>query len=149
MFKNIGGKIKKLSEIVTWMGIITSVILGIIIMSPGDTMILAGLIVIVLGCFASWTSSFLLYGYGQLIENTDRLLLLHIGENDKNEPDLEQIEETHKSSVHTTKAPSKVGKCDICGKESTPVFYCTIKDDLGTRYRNMCTECMQNWDIKK
>ena len=148
MFKNIGGKIKKLSEIVTWIGIIASVILGIIIMLPGDIMILVGVIVMAWGCFSSWIGSFLLYGYGQLIENSDKLVLLHIGENDKNEPDLEQREETHKSSVHMTKNSSKDGKCDICGKENTPVVYCTIKDDLGTRYRNMCAECMQNSDIK-
>ena len=61
MFKNIGGKIKKLSEIVTWIGVIASVILGIIIMLPGDIMVLVGLIVMALGCFSSWIGSFLLY----------------------------------------------------------------------------------------
>jgi len=148
MFKNIGGKIKKISEIVTWIGIIVSVILGIIIMLPGDIMVLVGLIVIALGCFSSWVGSLLLYGYGQLIENSDKLLLLHIGEKNKSEPDLDQREETHKSSIHTAKTPSKVGKCEICGKENTPVVYCTIKDDLGTRYRNVCAECMQDCNIK-
>ena len=96
MFKNIGGKIKKVLEIVTTIGIVASVILGILIMLIDDEMVLIGLVVMALGCFSSWIGSFLLYGYGQLIENSDKLVLLYIGKDGKNEPDLEEREKTIK-----------------------------------------------------
>lgn len=33
-----------------------------------------------------------------------------------------------------------MSKCDNCGKEAEVKNY-VIKDELGTRYRNLCTEC--------
>ncbi len=147
MFKNIGGKIKTLSEFVTWVGIIASVVLGIIIMFYGDIMVLVGLVVMSFGCFFSWIGSFLLYGYGQLIENSDKLVLLQTGEDIKNEPDLEKREKTHTSSVHINVDSDKIGKCDMCGKDNLPVANYTIKDSLGTRYRNMCKGCSQKQNI--
>lgn len=75
MFDNIGGKIKGLAKFVTWVGIITSVIAGIAMISSGggyyryeNPMVLPGLAVIVFGSLGAWTGSFLLYGFGELIE---------------------------------------------------------------------------------
>ncbi len=74
MFDNIGGKIKTLAEVVTWIGIIASVISGIAIMSIGEEMIFVGLMVMIFGALISWVSSFVLYGFGQLVENSDKLV---------------------------------------------------------------------------
>jgi len=75
MFSNIGGKIKNLAIVVTWIGIISSVILGIIMMATGyGEMVLIGFLVALVGSLLSWVGSFLLYGFGQLIENTDTIV---------------------------------------------------------------------------
>lgn len=73
MFDNIGGKIKSLAQVVCWIGIIASVICGFILIGTDEDLILLGLLIMVIGSLISWVSSFALYGFGQLIENTDEL----------------------------------------------------------------------------
>ena len=75
MFGNIGGKIKTLAKVLTWIGIISSVITGISMLATGDeALVLIGILIAAFGSIVSWVSSFLLYGFGQLIENTDELV---------------------------------------------------------------------------
>lgn len=81
MFNNIGSKIMKLAKFQCWIGIIFSVISGIAIIVNGASIrndgynggssVLSGIPVIVLGCLFSWIGSLFIYGFGQLIENTD------------------------------------------------------------------------------
>ena len=67
MFDDIGGKIKKLAVVVTVVGIAVSVILGIVTMKES---FFTGLLIACLGGLASWVGSFVLYGFGELIDNT-------------------------------------------------------------------------------
>ncbi len=69
MFDNIGGKIKVLAKVVCWIGIVVSVILGLL---TGNS--ITALLTMVIGSVASWVGSFMTYGFGQLIENTDILV---------------------------------------------------------------------------
>lgn len=71
MFDNIGKKIKTLAQVVCWIGIIASVIAGLAALAVS---ILSGLLIMGLGSLASWIGSFLTYGFGQLIENSDILV---------------------------------------------------------------------------
>lgn len=71
MFGNIAGKIKALAQVITWTGIILFVIFGFVVMGIN---IFTGFIIALLGSLSSWVSSFILYGFGQLIENTDKLV---------------------------------------------------------------------------
>lgn len=77
MYKNIGRKIMKLAEFLCWAGIILSVAVGIafvlfgIIMENMPFFVVYGIILVVVGPISSWISSFLLYGFGRLIENSD------------------------------------------------------------------------------
>ena len=74
MFNDIGGKLKALAEVLTWLGMGASVLIGIIeLFANGDTP-LPGLLIIAIGCLGSWLSSFVLYGFGQLVENSDKLV---------------------------------------------------------------------------
>lgn len=73
MFSNIGGKIKTLARVITWTGIILSVIIGFVLMSMSG---FTGFLTALLGSLGSWISSFILYGFGQLIESTDKLVEL-------------------------------------------------------------------------
>lgn len=76
MFDNIGSKIKTLAKVLTWLGIIGSCISGILLMAEDEDLIAAGLLIIIFGSLISWGGSFLLYGFGQLIENSDRMVQL-------------------------------------------------------------------------
>lgn len=72
MFYNIGQKIKALAVVITWIGIVLSVIAGFVVSSTGDWQM--GIIIVIAGGLGSWLMSFLLYGFGQLIYNTDILV---------------------------------------------------------------------------
>lgn len=75
MFNNIGGKIKGVAQFITLIGIIVSVIIFLIIVSSGnDQSFILGFVILIVGCIGSWLSSLLLYGFGQLVENSDILV---------------------------------------------------------------------------
>ena len=68
MYANIGGKIKTLASVLCWAGIIISCLFGLITLAFG------GIFIAAIGSLMSWISSFVLYGFGQIIENTDKLV---------------------------------------------------------------------------
>lgn len=79
MYNNIGGKIKGLAQFLAWLGIILSVLGGLVFM--GITMLsgefigaILGIIIAVVGSLVSWLNGFLLYGFGQLIDNSDKIV---------------------------------------------------------------------------
>ncbi len=77
MFDKIGFKIKLLAKISSLLGMVISVIGGIIVIAFAieleiGILLAAGIAIIVLGILLSWLSAFLLYGFGELIELNDR-----------------------------------------------------------------------------
>lgn len=77
MFDNIGGKIKGYAKIVCWLGILGSVFVGVVFScsgSGGAASFIAGILIAIIGSISSWIGSFLTYGFGQLIENSDILV---------------------------------------------------------------------------
>lgn len=86
MFNNIGHKIQVLAKVLCWIGIICWVITGLVLMAGGSSMtyrlngefvransgagVVAGIMTIIVGVLVSWIGSFLLYGFGQLVEDT-------------------------------------------------------------------------------
>ncbi len=81
MFDNVGRKIKALTKMVAWGGIVLSIILGILICSLGQDLLLPGIIIMIAGSFISWLSALQSYAFGQLVDNTDRLVTLLEREN--------------------------------------------------------------------
>lgn len=80
MYSNIGKKIQKLAMVCAIIGMIASIAIGaaLIQMSDGgyyygtnETLLTIGIVVIVLGSVLSWVLSFVLYGFGRLVENSD------------------------------------------------------------------------------
>ena len=71
-YENIGNKIKGLAQMAFVVGAIAAVITGIALMATDEDLILYGLLVLIVGPIIAWVSSWLLYGFGQLIENTDK-----------------------------------------------------------------------------
>lgn len=69
MFENIGRKIKGLTKIICWVGIIASIVAAIAMMSMGeDVLLVIGIIMLVVGPIMSWVSSFIMYGFGELVD---------------------------------------------------------------------------------
>ncbi len=66
MFDKIGTKIKNLAIIITVLGVIASIVSGIIVMI--NVVWWRGLIIIICGCLVSWIGSFFAYGFGEIIE---------------------------------------------------------------------------------
>lgn len=69
MFDNIGGKLKTVAVVVCVLGIILSVVYGVMLFSSS---FVSGLLAMVLGALLSWLSTLTLYGFGVLIEETVR-----------------------------------------------------------------------------
>ena len=78
MFDHIGRKIQILAIVLCALGITASVVTGIVyisaIDSPDARRVWAGILFMFLGSLLSWVSTFVLYGFGHLIENSDTLV---------------------------------------------------------------------------
>jgi len=76
MFKNMGGKIKGWTKFVCWIGIIISILAGVgmaiagMQSSDGAAAIVGGISMAVVGSLISWISSFVAYGFGEMVENS-------------------------------------------------------------------------------
>ncbi len=66
MYENIGGKIKGLAKGTAILGIIGSIIGGIAFIT--EELVLIGIFVLVFGSLGAWMSTWLIYGFGELIE---------------------------------------------------------------------------------
>lgn len=66
MFDNIGDKIKTLAVVITVLGIIASFVSGLVLLF--SNMVLVGILTMIFGSISAWISSFVLYGFGELIE---------------------------------------------------------------------------------
>ena len=67
-FENISAKIKILAKVLCWLGIGVSCIIGLYQMV--NDMFIDGVIVVIVGSLTSWVSSFFMYGFGELIEQS-------------------------------------------------------------------------------
>ena len=74
MFNNIGGKIKTIATCFTWISMILDVILGIAMIILDQNLRIYGLIFLFVGPISSWIWMSFLYGFGQLVENSDILV---------------------------------------------------------------------------
>ena len=84
MFENVGGKIKSLAEILLIFGMVL-IVLGSAIyvfwsvaFQYADVLesLLLGLLFSIVGCFCCWILMLLMYGFGQLVENSDKNIFL-------------------------------------------------------------------------
>ncbi|MEG1262861.1 MAG: hypothetical protein RSD95_12670 [Clostridia bacterium] len=81
MYQNIGKKIKGIAKFYAWMGVFFSVVYAAIIMIGGvpdvqigmTGRIIAGIVVLAMGSLIAWISSWLVYGFGELIENVKKI----------------------------------------------------------------------------
>lgn len=68
MFNNIGEKIKGIASLSCYIGIGCSILMGLLLLM---TFGLIGILVAVFGSFLAWVGSLAVYGFGQLVENSN------------------------------------------------------------------------------
>lgn len=74
MFENIGGKIKGVCKVCCYIGMGGCLLMGLVLLLNGTTAsVVAGVFIAVMGSLLFWLSSLTLYGFGQLVENSDIL----------------------------------------------------------------------------
>lgn len=154
MFDNIGDKIKTVAKVIVWLSIIGWVIIGSVMIAeardsydPSAIETLSGWLVMIAGSFSSWVSSLVLYGLGQLIENTDGISSKYAANvSDKTKP-------SSNCTKSSTNSDSYIGTCELCNKENVEVVECKIVDSMGKRYYYyLCANCMKEYNavpIKK
>lgn len=75
MFENIGGKIKGVCKACCYIGMGSCLLMGLILLLNGTAASMAaGVFIAALGSLLFWLSSLALYGFGQLVENSDILV---------------------------------------------------------------------------
>ena len=94
MFRNPGGKIKSYAKVLFWVGVVISIIIGVIEIgssfvaaaysyqgSFGTILlgILGGILTVAIGTLISWLAVLTLYAFGTLVENSDELVRLNGG----------------------------------------------------------------------
>ncbi len=74
MFNNIGKKIKALAKAMFWVGIAASFLIGVVLIERDSDMAKYGFLIMIAGSLVSWIGCFVLYGFGQLVDNSDILV---------------------------------------------------------------------------
>ena len=79
MYDNIGRKIKDLAKAICLLEVFAAIIAGMIVIGnfadarDGTGMVGIGILIMVVGPLLAWISSWLLYGFGELIEKTSNI----------------------------------------------------------------------------
>ncbi len=84
MFNNIGKKIKTLAKVICWIGIICSILGGVVMavsgaaamdydVASGVAAIVGGVFMAVLGALFSWIGSFMMLGFGEIVEKVNEI----------------------------------------------------------------------------
>lgn len=66
MYKKVGSKIKSLVKGIVGVGMVASVILGLLCMF--GVSFLGGILLAGMGCLMSWLSGLLMYAYGEMVD---------------------------------------------------------------------------------
>ena len=130
MYENIGGKIKGLAIVVFAIMAILSVVAGVFMLFRDNGGFLIGILIAGTGILLSWVGTFFIYGFGQLIENTDILVYQTkntskniekiSNNNDQKDVSNEKVAESIKSSNQSAPNTSAtVKRCPLCGEKVT------------------------------
>ena len=120
MYENIGGKIKGLAIVVFAIMAILSVVAGVFTLFRDNGGFLIGILIAGIGILLSWIGTFFLYGFGQLIENTD-ILVYQAKNTSKN------IEKISTNNVQKDVSEEKVAESIKSSKQSAPNTSATVK----------------------
>lgn len=171
MFRNPGGKIKSYAKVLFWVGVVISIIIGVIEIgssfvaaaysyhgSFGTILlgILGGILTVAIGTLISWLAVLTLYAFGTLVENSDELVRLNGGipSGDKTAEKIEVPEKVHQSlrNIQTepvvkatpekqTEEPAEV--VDAPAEETSTVDEKTVEEENAETEMNekVCPNC--------
>ena len=128
-YDNIGGKIKGWAKWMFAIEAIAAVISGFVLMAQDEDMILIGLLVAVFGPIVAWVSSWLLYGYGQLIENSDIIAEEYNRKNEKHEKDIAKSN-AKKEAQRREKVKVTIANPNIADDEYIDITCPNCKEEL-------------------
>lgn len=143
MYDNIGGKLKLLAKIVFGIDAAIAIIGGLVLMSFDEDLIFIGFIVMIIGFIIAWIFSWFLYGFGQLIENSDIITdeYRNKNKNRKNENDKTECKTSDK--INPFQGKSKTADRFCYGQEELPT-----EDESG--YIDMiCPNCKEELSYTK
>ena len=115
MFKNIGSKIKAVAKIFCFTGMLISLYYGLTVIIKEE--IILGVLVLIVGSLGSWLGTIALYGFGQLVENSKRIIDILEEERDKGV--------THVDNIPLSAAPISIKPTPINNNYSEE-----IRDDI-------------------
>lgn len=70
MYENIGKKIKEMAKVVAIVLAVLAVIGGMVMIAVDSYLLVPGLLTMLLGPVLAWIGSFVLYGFGELVDKT-------------------------------------------------------------------------------
>lgn len=117
MFSNIGNKIKTLAQVVCWLGICISILVGFVLMVQDEETAGIGVLIMVFGSLLSWIGSFITYGFGQLVENSD--ILVSQNKNSVYDTSKNFTQTPNQNPINNSpdnNASSHQWRCNTCGK---------------------------------
>ena len=120
MYENIGGKIKGLAKTVFIIMAVIWAISGLAFMVIGGGIaILLGPLIGGIGVLLSWIGTFFLYGFGQLIENSD-ILVKEAKKQSTRPVNFAQSSTTATNFKRCPHCGERVTSksCDVCGREN-------------------------------
>ena len=141
LYENIGSKIKNWAKWIFVIEAIGAVITGLVLPFADEDLILYGLLTLVCGPITAWVGSLILYAFGQLVEDVHAM-------RDK-EGTTEEVKAKREAEEKAKREQSSGEQCQLCGKNFEHLTYCMIKDAMGTRYRNVCDDCIQKHNATK
>ena len=68
MYDNIGSKIKGLAKVTFYVEAVAAIIGGIALMVEDEDLAAMGLLLMIVGPLVAWVSTWLIYGFGELID---------------------------------------------------------------------------------
>ena len=156
MWKNIGSKVEGLAKVVCWLGIIGSIIYGIILMTTTTEVTVgyyyattetvypyigAGIAWIILGSFASWIGSWVMYAIGEAAEAAE--VQLNTTENNIYKTFTEETKKRLRTETEANKVNVKPNEEKELAKEHniTEPGYYWICPDCGAASKTSLSIC--------
>ena len=125
MFNNIGQKIKNLALVLFTLESAASILFGLICTGLFENTLF--LLICIIGPFVSWISSFLLYGFGELVDNSSKIKSDTEDQKKNQEIIIKELKKLNGSNP-SEDTDSKKWTCENCG---------TLND----KYASFCYIC--------
>lgn len=116
MYENIGEKIKGLAKAICIVEAIAAVVTGLALMVMDEDLAWMGFLVILCGPIIAWVSSFLLYGFGQLVANSD-IIAAQYNRTNKEYEKVEAKNREHKREQRRKEVKAKIVNPGIADDE--------------------------------